>query len=228
MRGVEWLAGQKTLPGMARPLMGTGDSTAARSLLISQITEVVGDIHVKGALAGAVFDGRCAVERDQQDRLFRQGLALCRKGSLSTAAIIFRRLVELGSNEPLHLSYCGLLTTLVFGHRREGLSLCERALRFGADEPQVVVNVARVYEKTGQKTKAIKVLRRGLRELPAHAEMLNQINRLSPRRRPPLSFVDRNNAVNRQLAIFLARLSGRRESEEGASTMNLSPTTQKP
>jgi hypothetical protein len=39
--------------------------------------------------------------------------------------------------------------------------------------------------------------------------LLKQINRLSPRKKPPLSMVDRDNTFNKQLAILLARLSGR-------------------
>jgi hypothetical protein len=38
--------------------------------------------------------------------------------------------------------------------------------------------------------------------------MLLQINRLSPRRKPPLRFLHRDNAVNRHLAILQAKLSG--------------------
>lgn len=149
------------------------------------------------------------MDRDQQDRMFRQGLALCRKGSLGDAAAIFRRLIDGGSSEPLHLSYCGLLTTLVVGDRKQGLALCERALRYGADEPQVVVNVASVFERIGRPIHAINVLRRGLRARPGHPDMLKQINRLSPRRRPPLSFLDRSNAVNKALSMAVAKLTAR-------------------
>jgi len=143
---------------------------------------------------------------------------MCRKGRLSDAAVVFRRLVDGGSDEPLHLSYCGLLTATVRGDRTDGIDLCERALRFGAYEPEVVVNLARLYETMGARTKAVKLLRRGLREKPAHPGMVALIDRLAPRCRPPLSVLDRDNPLNKQLAIALAKLSGRYKSGSDEST----------
>ena len=68
------------------------------------------------------------MEREQEERMFRRGVALSRKGALSDAAVIFRRLVENGTDDPLHLSYCGLLSAIVYGEEQEGLRLCERAM----------------------------------------------------------------------------------------------------
>ena len=147
------------------------------------------------------------MDSEQRHRLFRRGLALSHRGALSDAARVFRRLVDDGTDEPLHLSYCGLLTAIVHGRKSEGLRLCERALQFGAYEPEVVMNSARLYVTLGCPLKAVEVLRRGLRQKPGHKGMLKQIGKLSPRRQPPLSLVDRNNVVNKRLAICLAKLT---------------------
>ncbi len=157
------------------------------------------------------------MDREQRERVFRRGVALSRKGALSEAALLFRRLVDQGTEDPLHLSYCGLLMAVVHGKDREGLQLCERALSFGAYEPEVVLNLARLYERLGLPQKAVKLLRRGLREKPRHREMLGHIDRLSPRRRPPLSFVHRDQFLNKRLAILLAKL---RRSGGPAETMH--------
>jgi len=148
------------------------------------------------------------MDQEQRDRLCKQGVALIRSGALSDAALIFRNLVDAGTEDPLPLSYCGLLTAVVHGDNAEGLRFCERALAFGAYEPEVVLNAARVYERVGMQRKAIKLLRSGLREKPRHPGMLARINRLSPRRRPPLSFVKRDQYLNRLLALLLAKLRG--------------------
>jgi len=154
---------------------------------------------------------------DDRDRIFRRGVAMCRKGKVAEAAALFRKLVESGSEEPLHVSYYGLLTATVHGARREGVRLCERAMQFDPSEPDVVLNLVRLYELNGENLKAVKTLRRGLRAKPGHPRLLKQINRLSPRKKPPLSMVDRDNALNKQLAILLARVSGRHGKEEVAS-----------
>ena len=46
---------------------------------------------------------------DDRNQKFRLGLGLCRKGKLTEAAVFFRQLIESGSEEPLHVSYYGLL-----------------------------------------------------------------------------------------------------------------------
>ena len=138
-------------------------------------------------------------------KLSKKGLLLCKKGRLRDAADVFRRLIEEGSQDPRHLSHCGLLTATVHDRPREGLELCERAVASGAYEPQIYFNLVRVYELTGQRQRAIEMLRRGLRQTPKNKALLKKINELSPRRQPPLSMVRRDHPVNKHLAILLAK-----------------------
>ena len=151
------------------------------------------------------------MQLEAQDQLFRNAMTLFRRGALNDAALQFRQLVEGGSMSPKHLSYCGLLAVTVHGRKREGRELCEKALSLGADEPEVVANLARLYELNGEGQRAVKVLRRGLRASPEHPALLAQIQRLSPRRQPPLSMVHRDNIINKLLAIVLARVCGQYE-----------------
>jgi hypothetical protein len=134
---------------------------------------------------------------------------------LHDAATVFRQLVEEGSQDPLHLSYCGLLTATAHGKPREGVQLCERAVAFGAYEPEIYLNLVRVYELCGLRSKAVETLRRGLRQTPGHKAMLAKIEKLSPRRKPPLSMVSRDHPANKQLAIMLAKLRGEYSRDEG-------------
>jgi predicted Zn-dependent protease len=151
---------------------------------------------------------------DELNKKFKQGLGLCRRGEVAEAALLFREVVNGGSEQPMHLSYHGLLTATVHGRRRQGLRLCQRAMEFDPSEPDVVSNLARLHELCGDKKRAINTLRRGLRATPRQPRLLKQIDRLSPRKKPPLGMVDRDNAVNKQLAIMLARLGGRYGKEE--------------
>ena len=149
------------------------------------------------------------MDLETQDKLFRSAMTLFRRGALNDAALRFRQLVEAGSMAPKHLSYCGLLAVTVHGRKREGRELCEKAFSLGPDDPEVVANMARLYELNRENQRAVKVLRRGLRATPEHPTLLAQIQRLSPRRPPPLSMVHRDNLINKLLAIVLARFSGR-------------------
>lgn len=158
------------------------------------------------------------MNRDQITRKFKQGVVLCRNGKLVEASTLFQQIIATGSEEPLHLSYHGLILATAHGRRREGLQLCQRAMTFDPAEPEVVLNLARLHEISGQKLQAIETLRRGLRANPEQPRLMKQIERLSPRKRPPLSMVDRDNAVNKQLAIMLARMTGRRGKSSGKAT----------
>jgi len=157
------------------------------------------------------------LNHDELGKKFKQGLRMCRKGEVAKAAALFRQVIDSGSEEPLHMSYYGLLTATVHGRRRQGLRLCECAMAYDPSEPDVVSNLARLYELCGDKDKAIQTLRRGLRVTPRHPRLLGQINRLSPRKEPPLSMVDRDNALNKHMAIMLARLSGNYGKEEASN-----------
>ena len=148
------------------------------------------------------------MDLEAQDKMFRHGMTLFRRGALHDAAVIFRELVDAGSVAPLHLSYCGLLTATVGGRKPEGRALCERALQFSADEPEAVINLARMYELSGANKRAVETLRRGLRQMPKQLNLLAEIQRLSPRQEPALSMVPRNNPINRMLGIVLTRIGG--------------------
>ncbi len=154
------------------------------------------------------------MNHNELNKKFKQGVGMCRKGEVAKAAALFRQIIDSGSEEPLHMSYYGLLTATVHGRRRQGLRLCERAMAYDPSEPDVVSNLARLHELCGDKKKAIETLRRGLRATPRQPRLLGQINRLSPRKKPPLSMVDRDNALNKHVAIMMARLSGSYGKEE--------------
>jgi hypothetical protein len=151
---------------------------------------------------------RDVMNASNHDKMFRSGLVLCRKGMLEEAAAVFRQVIEEGSRDPRHLSYCGLLTATVSGRPRDGLRLCERAVKLGACEPEIILNLVRACEACGLRKKAVEYLRKGIRQTPGHKKMLKKIEQLSPRREPPLSMVDRNHPVNKQLAITMAKLRG--------------------
>ena len=135
----------------------------------------------------------------QRDAVFRNAVADYSGGRREQAAVKFFRLVKDGSNEPRHLSFCGLLMATVKGQVQDGIKLCERAVDLGFSDPLVHLNLARLHYTVGRRTNAVKVLRNGLRCNPDHPGMLREIQRLSPRSKPPLGFLDRDHALNKYL-----------------------------
>jgi len=92
--------------------------------------------------------------------------------------------------------------------RREGLTLCQRAVVLGIYDPQVYLNLARAHGHLGQRGKAVQVLRKGLALAPDHSGLLQEIEKQGPRRRPVVPALSRDHIVNRYLGRVRARLSG--------------------
>ncbi len=140
---------------------------------------------------------------------FGRGIVLFRQGRLTEASAVFSHLVNAVSTDPIHLSYHGLHTATVRGKPDAGRKICEHAVNLGAYEPQIFLNLVRLYETLGEVAKAVEVLRAGIRCHRGDQRLLREIQRLSPRRRPPLSMVHRDHFLNKHLAILLARMSKR-------------------
>lgn len=147
------------------------------------------------------------MNRIQRDVVFRRALADYRLGRLRESYQGFRCLVDEGSNEPKHLSYCGLLMAAAEGKVREGRALCERALTLDFYDPEVHLNLSQVHLRGGQQDHAVQVLLRGIRIIPRDPRLVREISRLNPRSAPVLSFLERRNPVNKYLGKARARLS---------------------
>jgi hypothetical protein len=147
---------------------------------------------------------------DVKEKLFARGMVLFRQSRLIEAGELFRHLVEeQESNDPLHLSYHGLLTATVRGKPREGRKICQRAVALGSYEPQIFLNLVRVHETLDELDKAAEVLRDGIRRNLGDRRLLREIERISPRKAPPLSRLHRDHFLNRHLAILIARVTKR-------------------
>jgi predicted Zn-dependent protease len=143
---------------------------------------------------------------DQLNRLFQQAVKAYREGRLVEASARFRRIHESGTSDPRHLSYCGLVMAVAEGKVKGGLELCERAVEVASYDPQTFLNLARLHAETGWKSRAAEVLRRGLRVHPDDRTLLRELNRVNPRSKPPLGFLERNHLVNKHLGILRAHL----------------------
>jgi predicted Zn-dependent protease len=143
---------------------------------------------------------------NERNTLFRRALVTYRKGNTRAAASVFRRLIEDGSNDPQHLSYHGLSVAFE-GKLEEGTRLCTRALRVAPYDPEMYLNLARVYFRSRKRRLAIEVLRKGLRADEDNRALLRELQRINPRATPALDFLSRSNPVNRYIGLTRSRLT---------------------
>jgi len=135
---------------------------------------------------------------------FNKGLeAVCRKEYLEALAY-FEASMQLGRSvgmEPpmKYLSYYGLCLAMVSNRINEAREICETALQAEFYNPDLYLNLGRVYLRSGDRASAFDTLVRGLHLNPRHSGLVREIRRLGIRKRPVLSFLRRDNPFNRLL-----------------------------
>ena len=139
--------------------------------------------------------------------IFEQSLEALRRGQGEVASRGFRFLLKEGSRDPRHASYCGLTIATVDGKLNDGRVLCEFAVREAFYDPEMHLNLARVYEHGGRRTQAIKSLREGLKVDPKDFRLRREYARLDRRAKPVVHFLRRDHLVNRFLGSLRTRFS---------------------
>ena len=143
---------------------------------------------------------------------FKQGLRLLRDGKSQAALEYFRKASELENNDPYYASFAGLALARAEKKFAQAIKLCEAAVSLRRNEVQLYLNLAEVYVSAGRRDDAIRILDRAAASFGRHAGLRRARLRLGSRRSPTLSFLSRENVVNKQLGIwrhrFFAWLNG--------------------
>lgn len=145
----------------------------------------------------------------ERNQVFQRALKAYYEGELKASAEYFRLLLKEGSKEPRHISYCGLVVAAAEGRVNDGKVLCELAVREAATDPEMYLNLSKVYFWNGQPYRAVEVLRKGLRMVPDDPSLRREIQRISPRSRPPVFFLHRSHPLNKYLGRTRSRLARR-------------------
>jgi tetratricopeptide (TPR) repeat protein len=140
---------------------------------------------------------------------FRQGREDLRGEALDRALAHFRTAHRLDPGSARYRSFYGLVLGLCERRWEQALELCRSAARDEFFDPIHYLNLARLHLAFGFKSEGLRLLKRGLMIAPDHDEILETLLRLGVRRRPPLGFLRRENALNRWLGklIDLARVA---------------------
>lgn len=131
-------------------------------------------------------------------------------------------LVQLGGalriapGKPEYLSFYGLCIAHVDHDFKRALQLCGHAVGLVVDDPQMRVNLGRVYRLMHDNRAAYRQLQLAWRLDRRHPVTAAELTRMGIRRPPFLPFLSRGNWVNRHLghlrAVLERKLVGRRQS----------------
>jgi tetratricopeptide (TPR) repeat protein len=135
-----------------------------------------------------------------------QGIELCRQGQWERGIDMLARAAESDDRSKegpsLMYSYLGYGIARFKGRPRDGVALCEHAVKIEFFQPDNQFNLARTYLLVGNREKAVAALRRGLKLDPDHGGLRALAVQMGQRRKPVLRFLSREHALNR----FLGRL----------------------
>ncbi len=91
---------------------------------------------------------------------------------------------------------------------KQAMTLCREALQAEPDNPDHYYQLSRIYIIAGQKRKAIKSLRKGLK-FKRHQLIIDELIHLGARKEPVFSSLPREHIINRGAGILLAKLGSR-------------------
>jgi tetratricopeptide (TPR) repeat protein len=146
---------------------------------------------------------------------FIQGQRYYRQGDLKSALLCFKAAHQSTDiahvYAHLYMSYLGVTQVLL--NDVSGLNLCRRAAQEEGHRGEVFENLARAELKLGHRKQACDALRRGMRLDKGNAGLRALREDMGVRRHPCLSFLDRDNPLNRLLGKITYRTRRVREAE---------------
>ena len=140
-----------------------------------------------------------AVGRPETEELLEQGIQHIEAGEYDQAVELLRRANEQTPEHARVESHLGLALARVGGAFEEARSLCEDASKREFDNPDLYVNLARVYLGVGRRSEALRYLRRGQMIDPDHEVIRQTLVELGRRRPAVIAFLPRRHWLNRVL-----------------------------
>lgn len=138
------------------------------------------------------------------NRYIEEGLQLAREGNLADALKVFEEDICF-TQSPLAMSYYAVSLASVEKNFDKALSLCLMAAEKEFYNPEIYLNLGRIFLLNGQKSVAYKAFRKGLRFDSGNTAIRDELKKMGMRRRPVISFLPRNSAINK----FLGKLATR-------------------
>lgn len=156
------------------------------------------------------------VKQKLRPEYFEEVRQLLRKGDGKSALNTLRSALVKFPDDPFLLSYYGCLIAVVENNSREGVKICENALKmlnttmpFGAEffYPVFYLNLGRAYLKDKKKKNAVEAFHKGLKNDPDNKDILWEIKKMGSRKPLPFPFLARNNPINKYIGKLLYKPS---------------------
>jgi len=110
---------------------------------------------------------------------------------------------------------------------RSGVESCKRALALFEDKgssgehvlyPVLYLNLGRSYLAAGKKKDAINAFNKGLQHDKGNSDLRKELRGLGMRKKPPVSFLDRANPINKYIGMVLQKTKKEPDKRGGKGT----------
>lgn len=134
---------------------------------------------------------------------------LVKKKNYKSAFLLSAEAMKTYPEEPSISSYYGFLLCKVEKKYKEGLDLCQKAIKRAGEFkdilPLLYLNLGRAYLTSGDKKRAIEAFQKGLKHDKNNHDLRWEIKKLGVRKKPVIPFLDRKNPINKYLGKLRAR-----------------------
>ncbi len=163
------------------------------------------------------------------ENAFKKGLASFVEGRYIEAAQLFNAAIRtekergVGRPQMRYLSYYGLSMARAHGATPDAIRACETAARRDFFNPDLQLNLGRVYMLAGRTHRAFAALERGLKLAPRHRALVAELERFERRRMPVIPGLRRDHSLNILLGRLRHRLRSRNVPEASLARGLTSP-----
>ena len=135
-------------------------------------------------------------------REFKTGLTFLRDNYANRALPHIQRASDLEKNNPYYMSYLGVTLARTQQKWADAERLCDAAVRMKRNQAQLYLNLAEVYMVAGRKEDAREALVAGMKYARRDIRLNIAMAKLTPRRSPVFSFLERKHPLNRHFGML--------------------------
>jgi len=140
------------------------------------------------------------VQSTDGEGLLKRGLEALAQGDTLSALSYFEKAINI-ERSPDVCSYYALCIAKERGQVSYAISLCNEAIQKEPGNSLHYLNLGKIYLIENNKEEAIKTFRAGL-DNETNPLIIDELNKLGPRKPPILPFLERSNPINRYLGIM--------------------------
>jgi len=141
------------------------------------------------------------VQGTDVEGLLKAGLEALTQGNTVSALSYFEKALNI-EKRPVIYSYYAFCIAKERGQVSKAISLCKEAIEKEPSNSVHYLNLGRIYLVDNKKEEAIKTFRAGL-NYEVNPLIVDELNKLGPRKPPIIPFLKRSNPINKYLGIVL-------------------------